>query len=392
MTDATISRWARRYVAVAVCSLFVWQAGSLVGMPGGTEVVLGLYGFVLHVVFGKAYSLVPSYFDRELVEPRMAIVQLPLTAGGTACLAAEPFAAVPAAVGAVGALSWALGVLLFVGVLAWTVRGNPTGAETGTGGVNARRAPIDRAANAFVPVAMAYLLLGSYETLALHGLVPPLFDGYAPRTTHLLGAGTATLLVFALGFRLFPRFLGTTPSRSLVIVVLSAGAIGPILIAATLPAGRFVPLAAGIEAVAVIGYAVGFGLLFYRSDRRRVAFYGVLAGACGGIVAVSIGVQFAVAGLDPAFVTAHRRLTLLGFLGLTIVGVSLQFYPPNVGQWPGCTDRTALVTIVLLAVGVAIQSIGLGGSVESVERIGILVVLSGTLSYAYLLVGAFATR
>ncbi|MDL5362561.1 hypothetical protein [Halalkalicoccus sp. NIPERK01] len=392
MTAATISRWARRYVAVAVCSLVVWQASLLVGVPRGTEVALGLYGFVLHVVFGKAYSLVPSYFERDLAEPRVAIVQLPLTATGVACLAAAPIAGVPTVVGVVGALSWAVGVSLFVALLAWTIRDNPTGAETGTGGANVHRAAVDRVANAFVPVALAYLLIGSYETLALHGVVPPLFDGYGPRATHLLGAGTATLLVFALGFRLFPRFLVAEPPRSLVYAVLPAGALGPILLAATLPAGGSFALAASIEALAVTAYAVGFATLFRRSDRRRIAFYGVLAGAGWGIVAVALGVRFALAGLDPALVVAHRRVTLLGFLGMTVVGVSLQFYPPNVGRWRGCTDRTALAAVVLLAVGVAIQAVGAGGSMALVERAGTVLTLSGVLGYGYLLAGAFATR
>lgn len=392
MTGATISRWSRRYVAIAVCSLFVWQAGLLVGVPRQTEVVLGLYGFVLHVVFAKAYSLVPSYFERDLAEPRVAIVHLPLTAVGVACLAAAPIASVPEIVGTAGAVSWAVGVSLFVTLLAWTIRDNPTGAETGTGGANVHRAPVDRVANAFVPVALTYLLIGSYETLALHGVVPPLFDGYAPRATHLLGAGTAALLVFALGFRLFPRFLVADPPRALVYVVLPAGALGPILLAATLPAGDPFGFAAAIEALAVTAYAVGFATLFRRSDRRRIAFYGVLAGAVGGIVAVGLGVWFAVAGLDPALVVAHRRVTLLGFLGLTVVGVSLQFYPPNVGRWPGCDDRTALVTIVLLTVGVAIEVIGAGGSMALVERTGTVLALSGVLGYGYLLAGAFATR
>lgn len=392
MTATTVSRWARRYVAVAVCSLVVWQASLLVGVPRGTEVALGLYGFVLHVVFGKAYSLVPSYFERDLAEPRVAIVQLPLTATGVACLAADPIAGVPNVVGVVGALSWTVGVSLFVALLAWTIRDNPTGAETGTGGSNVHRASVDRVANAFVPVALAYLLIGSYETLALHGVVPPLFDGYAPRATHLLGAGTATLLVFALGFRLFPRFLVAEPPRSLVYVVLPAGALGPILLAATLPAGGLFRFAASIEALAVTAYAVGFVMLFRRSDRRRIAFYGVLAGAGWGIVAVVLGVRFALAGLDPALVVAHRRITLLGFLGLTVVGVSLQFYPPNVGRWPGCNDRTALAAIVLLTVGVAIQAVGAGGSMALVERAGTVLTLSGVLGYGYLLAGAFVTR
>ncbi|WP_257299651.1 hypothetical protein [Haloarchaeobius sp. FL176] len=389
---ATVSRWARRYVGVAVAALLAWQVGLLVGIPRGTEVALGLYGFVLHVVFGKAYSLVPSYFDRELAEPRAAIVQLPLTAGGVACLALAPLAGTPDVLEPAGAALWAAGVLGFVGTLAWTVRDNPTGGETGTGGPNAHRAGVDRAANAVVPVALAYLLVGSYATLGLVELVPPVFDGYPPRTIHLLGTGTAALLVFGLGVRLLPRFLVADPPKALVWVVLPAGAVGPVLLAATLPAGPWFHLAAVVETVAVVGYAAIVGTLFVRSDNRRTALYGVLLGAVGGVAAVALGAWFAFVGLDGVLLPAHRRLTLLGFLGLTVVGVSLQFYPPNVGRWPGCDDRTALASMGLLAVGVAVQAAGLGLDVPAAETSGVVLALAGGLGYAYLLAGAFATR
>jgi hypothetical protein len=389
---AIVSRWARRYVGVAVGSLLAWQVGLLVGVPPGTEVALGLYGFVLHVVFGKAYSLVPSYFDRELATPRAAIVQLPLTAVGVACLALAPLAGTPDVLEPVGAVLWAAGVAVLVGALAWTVRDNLTGGETGTGGPNAHRERVDRAANAVVPVALAYLLLGSYATLGLAGLVPSVFDGYPPRTTHLLGTGTATLLVLGLGARLLPRFLVAEPPKALVWAVLPAGAVGPLLLAATLPAGDWFHLATVVETVAVVGYAGIVGTLFVRSDNRRTALYGVLLGAVGGVAAVALGAWFAFVGLDGALVPAHRRLTLLGFLGLTVVGVSLQFYPPNVGRWPGCDDRTALASMALLAVGVAVQAAGLGLAVPAVETGGAVLALAGALGYAYLLAGAFATR
>ncbi|MFB6228069.1 MAG: hypothetical protein ABEH88_05730 [Halobacteriales archaeon] len=55
---------------------------------------------------------------------------------------------------------------VFVGALLWSVRGNLSGAATGTGSANADRRGVDRIANAFVPVALAYLLTGSYAMAA----------------------------------------------------------------------------------------------------------------------------------------------------------------------------------------------------------------------------------
>ncbi len=392
MSSPTIARWSRRFVGVGVLSLVLWALGLLVEVPARTEVVLALYGFVLHVVFGKAYTLVPSYFDRTLVQPRLAGVHWTSTVTGTACLALAPFEAAPASLDVLGGVLWCAGVLIFIGGLVWSIRDNLTGAATGTSGVNAPRQRIDRVSNAFVPVALVYLLFGSIETLASTGAVPSVFDGYPPRATHLLAAGTATLLVFAIGFRLLPRFLRAYPPSGLVYVVLPTGAVAPIALALTLPAGGGFQIAAALQGVAIVGYAIVIGVLFGRSPARRVALYGVGLGAVAGVVAVGIGVWMAIAGVDPTFAVAHRRLTLVGFLGLTIVGVSLQFYPPNVGVWPGCTDRTAALAMAALAGGLGLHAAGLIAQTGALSTGGAVLVAAGVSGYAYLIGGAFRAK
>src|SRR6056297_275188 len=181
MSAGLISRWARRFVAASALFLVAWQVVALadalpatqaetpLALPHQTNVVLAVYGFVLHTVFGKAYSLVPSYFDRSLAVPRAPAVQFPLTVVGAVGLALAPLSAVPELVGLLGALSWCAGVAVFVAALAWTVRDNPIGRETGTSDAESHRRGVDRLANAFVPVVLAYLVVGSSATLALHG-------------------------------------------------------------------------------------------------------------------------------------------------------------------------------------------------------------------------------
>ena len=78
MTREQVSRWARRYVLVSAGFLVGWQAALVAGVGRRASVTLGLFGFVLHMVFGKAYSLVPAYFDRELAFPRAPAVSLPV--------------------------------------------------------------------------------------------------------------------------------------------------------------------------------------------------------------------------------------------------------------------------------------------------------------------------
>lgn len=392
MTRQQVSRWARRFVVTSASFLVLWQAALVVGVPRRTSVTLGLFGFVLHMVFGKAYSLVPSYFDRQLAVGWAPGVQYPLTTLGALGLAVAGVPGVPDVVGSLGAVLWTAGVVVFLGAVGWTIRDNPTGRETATGAANAEREPVDRVANGFVPVALVYLALGTYATLAGEVGLPVLVDGYRPRATHLLGAGTATLLVFALGFRLLPRFMVATPPRPLVYGVLPAGALAPLLLAVSLPTGTPFVAAAALQALAVVGYATTIGVLFHRSDRRRVGFYAVLVGALAGVLAVLLGLHFAASGPTTGLVTAHYRLTLLGFLGLTVVGVAFQFYPPAAAPGRTGSDRFALACIALLAGGLAIQVVSLAIPVPALEPVGAFASLLGALGYWWLLVSLFRSR
>ncbi|ADQ68961.1 hypothetical protein C499_06745 [Halogeometricum borinquense DSM 11551] len=387
-----ISRWSRRYVLVSAVFLTGWQAGVVVGIPRRTEVVLGLFGFVLHVIFGKAYSLVPTYFDRTVAFPYAPAVQFPLVAVGTGGLVASSLGVGPPWTGAAGAILWCLGIGTFLFTLAWTIRENPTGRETATGDANAERRPVDRLANGFVPVALLYLLIGAYETLAVYTALPPFLDGYPPQVTHLLAAGTAGVMLFALGFRMLPRFMVAHPPRWPVGVVLSTGAVGPVLLAAGLGSGWLFQLGALVQAVAVAGFATAVGTLYIRSDRRRVGFYGVLAGAGFGVLAITLGLLFAFSRMLPSLVRAHLRLNLLGFLGLTIVGVTYQFYPPAVGNLPGASNRSAFYSVIALAGGLLAQLVGIGAGAPPLTNLGHVLALGGSLLFLYLIVAALDAR
>jgi hypothetical protein len=391
MSAGVVSRWARRFVAASALFLVAWQVAALLGTPRDVRVTLAVHGFVLHAVFGKAYSLVPSYFDRTLAVPRAPAIHFPLTALGAVGLALAPFPEIPEVAGLVGALCWTAGVAVFVAALAWTLRDNPTGRETATSEANADRRQIDRFANAFVPVVLAYLLVGSYATLT--GYADGL--GHAvefARTAHLLAAGTAALLIFAVGFRLFPRFLVASPPRPLVAVVLPAGAVGPAILAWGLYRGAWFRAGAVLEAVAVVGFALAYTALFARSERRRVGFYAVLAGVVAGVLGVVVGLHFAFSGSGFGLITAHFRLNVLGFLGLTVVGATYQFYPPTVGTFPGSSDRTALASVALVGLGLLAE---LGGALA--DSSGLLLAgrasaLGGALLFAGLVLGVFAER
>jgi hypothetical protein len=390
MTAAGVTRWSRASMAASAVFLVGWQVAAVAGLPRRTLVALALPGFVYHAVFGKGASLVPTYFERTLAVPWVGAVQLPLTATGALALALAPVVDAPIPLDAVGGVLWALGAASFLAVLAWTLRGNLTGAATGTSAQKADRRRVDRIANAAVPVVLAYVLVGAYEQAAVAAGLPSLLGQGFAGASHLLAAGGAALLVFAVGFRLFPRFLVAHPPFALVVTVLPAGAVGPALVASNVYGGPLLPLGAGLESVAVAGFALAYVALFTRSDRRRVGFYAVLAGGAAGTVGVLLGLHVAFAGPDAAVAAVHRRLNLLGFLGLTIVGAAYQFYPPNVGTWPGTNDRTALASVALVAAGLALDVGTLGLPLPAWA--GPLLALAGSLLYAYLFAGALLGR
>ncbi len=392
MAVEEVTRRARWFILASVGFLVLWQAAVLVGVPRRTVVVLGLYGFVLHTLFGKALSLIPSYFDRQLSVRWAPAVQFPLTIVGTLGLATAGIRGTGQWPALLGGVFWFLGVLVFFGAIGWTIRDNLFGSETATSDANEDRKRVDRFSNAFMPIVLAYLLVGSYETVAASLKLPMFIGPYPPRVTHLLAAGTAGLLLFAIGFRLLPRFLVAHPPEWLVWIVLPTGAIGPVLVAATLPAGPLFHLGATIEAIAVIGFALAYVVLFARSDRRRVGFYAVLLGVIAGGLGVSIGVGFAVGYLDPVLIQAHYRLNLLGFLGLTVIGVSYQFYPPGVATFRGGGDRTAYAVIILIGGGLAVEIIGLTLGPAPLEVGGQLLTLLGAMVHTGLLSGLFYQR
>lgn len=395
MTSAIVSRWSRALVAAGVgfFALVHLAVAADVGRPA--TVVLGLYGFVFGVVFGKGYSLIPSYFARELAVARAPAIHLPLHVVGTAGLALEALDVLAAYAGPIGRWCWLGGVVAFVATIGWTVRDNLSGRETGTGEVNVHRERIDRASNAVVPVVLAYLLVGA--SLAAVGSTA--LPGRGPASTHLLAAGSAALLVFAVGFRLLPRFLVASPRPALVAVVLPAGAVAPALLAWDFLGGAAFRAGAALQSIAVVGFAIAYADLYRRSDRRRVGFHGVLAGAVFGVATVALGLWFALVGFDApvpggasGLVEAHYRLALRGFLGLIIVGVTFQFYPPAIGERAGVDDRTALVAIGLLAAGLAIEVGGLLAGHGSVERVGSIVALAGAIVYVFVIFALFLER
>ncbi|RQG90785.1 hypothetical protein [Natrarchaeobius chitinivorans] len=389
-STATVTRWSRALVGVGVGFFVVWQLAVLAGYPRSATVTLGVYGFVFHVVFGKAYGLVPSYFARELAFPYAPAVHLPLSSLGTFGAFADVAGMAPPVVGVAGTGLWLAGCLLFVGTLGWTIRGNPTGGETGTGSVDSHRVRVDRAANAAVPIVFLYLLAGStlafLEALGRGPAIPP------AASSHLLAAGAAALLVFAIGFRLLPRLLVVSPRPALVAVVLPAGAVGPALLVADFGGGWPFRIGAAALALALVGFAATYADLYRRSERRRTGGWVLLAAAGFAAAVAVLGVSFAAGLTSGAAFDAHYRLAVGGFLGLTIVGVTYHFYPPAVASSAFVDDRTAAVSALGLICGLILEAAGLLAGITPVTTVGGVLSVLGASGYALVILAVFRER
>lgn len=400
-----VGRWSRAFTAASLAFLVLWRTAAAASglastdlfppwaasvspsVPHRSVVTLAVLGFVCHLVFGKAYLLVPSYYQRVHPPSRVPGVHLALTGAGALLLAAGPLAGVPDAAADWGALAWAAGVAAFLGSLARSLRG----ALAATGLLGDAATASERAAMAVLPVPFAYLAAGAYGTVALHWPVPLAAAATPARVTHLYAAGLAALLVFALGVRLLPRFLDAEPTPLLTVPTLAAGAVGPGLLAASLWEGALFRVAAALETVAVTGFALQTAVVCARSDRRTVGLYGVLAGALVGVAGVVTAAGVAAGWVSPALVAAHASLALGGFLAVTALGFLVQFYPPAGGE--GSTGANALTGAMLAAFGggVALEAVGsvaAGPGGGEVAAGGTLVSLAGAVGIA----GLVATR
>lgn len=401
---AEISRWSRRYVLIGVIALCCWQVATVGGLPRRTTVALAVFGFVFHIVFGKAYALVPAYFDADLVFEHAPMVQFPFVVTGAICLALDPLLTRSFRVdfGVLGGALWTIGVVVFVGSIVLTIAGPLRHGTTGTGDHNADRRPLDRFANQFVPIVLLYLLVGTYETVAGQTSALPPLIGVQAAATHLLAAGAATLLVVTLGFRLLPRFLGAHPTRSSAALVLPAAATAPGIIAAGFVDDQMFPLGAALMVIAMVGFALVVFRMWIGSDKRRIGLYALLPSTTFGVIGVLFGGLFAVGGASPALIETHLRVNLLGFLGLMIVGTSFQFYPPRLGVFLGSSNRSASVVIAALAFGLGIEVLSIAAiaifdpvttSLSSgAVALGRWLTLLGAFGYAYLIGSAFRAR
>ena len=117
---------------------------------------------------------------------------------------------------------------------------------------------------------------------------------------------------------------------------------------------------------------------------------GLVAAGVGG--AGTLGVGFAFDFADASLVSAHLRVNVLGFLGLTTVGVTYHFYPPAVGTAPGVGERHARLAAAAIAGGLLAEVAGVWTAWPVAVTAGRTVGLAGALTYAWVVLGLFHER
>ncbi len=386
MAQRDIGKRSRRYFLLGVVFLVLWGIGLRFSWNEGVITILGVFGFVLHFIFGKAYTLIPTYFERDLAYPPVLSIQLPFTVFGVVFLSMSMADPDFPLWGYLGASLWFIGVSIFVGHILFTIRDNLSGADTGTSESKMELSRIDRVSNAFIPIALLYLFIGSVGMLGVKDVIPfPSVFGF-PGVIHLTAAGTAALMVFAIGFRLLPRFMATRPPGYSVYLVLPPAAIAPLILSLEIPGGDYLWIGGLLETGAVVIYSIAVLWMFRETDRDRVGFYGVVGGGLMGVVALMIALHFSL-GVPVGLLYLHPRVNVLGFLGLTIFGVMYQFYPPKVGGFPGARDSYAFISMALVFIGLFIE---LAGGVLGQGYIGVFgwaIYLAGILVFSYQVFG-----
>ncbi|QHS17368.1 hypothetical protein GWK26_09555 [haloarchaeon 3A1-DGR] len=379
-----LRRWTRRFVLASAGSFVAFQALALSDVEPTTAVLVGVLGFVCPMVFGMGYLLFPSFVGETLIDRRFADVHFGLTYAGLGLIAGgrlwgRPDG--PAALAGVGL--WSLGAVVFLAAISATVviaiRGSPESARRALAGGD-RSA---RVATATLPVAVAFLLLGSGALVA----------GPLSRAVHLLAIGFGALPVYAVGIRLLPGFFRVAVPAPLAAVVLPAGVVAPALLGAARWVAPWFGLGAAAAVIAMVGYLAIVAVVIGRADRRRVGAFGVLLGAVAGVAAVlaaatvAFGAPFGIGG--GTALAVHRALVLGGFFPLTIVGYAFLFFPVASGRVPGASTRTARATVALLAAGAGCQAIGLLLVAVPIRHLGGVLSILGGFGYAFLLGARF---
>lgn len=347
------------------------NGGSVAALAGTPwELYLPLFGFLGLMIMGMAQHFVPLFSRRELYSERVGQVQVALGIASVLLVLASPWSE---GAEAAGTGLWLLSSLLFVGLILATLRRPASGLrgperDPKIRGVDRWAVPMTAAAILYLIPASAGFFLASLEGAPSSSWAATNWFSFL----HLYTLGFVTLMVFGVGFHLFPRFLGAVPRMAGVKVVTTLALAGPIGVAATMPflengeaTQALFAFFAVFEAAAAVLYAALVVDLWVRSPKRRPAARFSVAAVLWLVLGVALATLFGVApylgiasGAVLAWVPAHGWINLLGFAGFEVFGVTHEILPPFTPKGLKAVRRAAGSDFLLASAGLALVLVG----------------------------------
>ena len=364
---------------------------------------LPIMGFIGLMIMGMAQHFVPLFAARDLYSERLGVLQVALAIAG---VVSDLLSSVLPILEVLGKALWFLGSVLFVGLILATLRQEPKFARPQ--GRRPELHAVDRWAIPLTAAAIFYLLAASAGFLLASPRGAPL-SGWAAENwfsfLHLYTLGFIALMIFGVGFHLFPRFLDAVPRLAGVKAVTVLALVGPAGVALTMPLlGDGAPMEslfaffASFEAVAAVLYALLVVDLWLRSPKRRPAARFTVVGVVWLIAGVSLAVWF---GIGPAmgvslvtvlaWTPIHGWINLLGFAGFEIFGVTHEILPPFTPKGLKAVRRAALADFLLATAGLVLVIAGYDAYLRGSGFAGPLWVLGLVLLLAMVLVYAIGT-
>ena len=347
----------------------------------------GLYlpalGFIGLMIMGMAQQFVPLYSGRELWSGRGALLQVSVAIAGVALLLLAPI--LNPLLELAGLSLWLLGTVLFLLWILMTLRSEKLPVRPQ--GKHAEFHTLDVLAIPMTSAAVFYLIAASVGFV----LASPYDDPLVPFVQlhwfsflHLYTLGFILLMVFGVGFHLFPRFTDTVPNLRMARVIPIIALPGPALVALTMPFldDPSVEIAfaafAVLEALAAFLFALLVLDLWNRSEHRRPASAFNAAAGLWLILGVTFASLFGVApDATLSWAPAHGWINLLGFAGFEIFGVTHEVLPPFTSMGLKVSRRVTRVDFLLANAGLALVVLSFAATFAGGSLVGTGLALAG---------------
>lgn len=370
----------RRFLAAAPLHLALW--GVVLATPVATApgaLWLFLVGFVGFTLVGFGWHLFPSMSRHRLAGMPAPAGLFLLAELGVLAGFAGLSGALPAAPGTeltvLGSGAWLGTIAWFAGSLFRSARGARASSAPS-------ERPADGAAGRLFLVSWIFGTAAAGAWLAGAILPGPGF-GLWLIGVHLFVLGQAALAIFAVSLRILPRSAGADAPAALAKLLGACGVGGalgvPLGLGVVPPSEGAWLLAPGLlEGAAAVLFVVEIAWVRLRARtprRDQLLFVGSgLALWAGG--AVGLGM---VATAAYPFVGAHAALNLLGFVGLTVLGMWFSLLAPFQFVSHRWTSRALAVSVVLLLAALAASLLlgtGAAGAILPTVRSACLVALA----------------